>query len=204
MSSLLSLEDRILVALRRITRAIDLRSQTLLQDYGLTAPQLAALRAIDRRQPVKAGDLAKEIHLAQPTVTGILGRLEERGLVRCTRGERDRRTLEIKLTDEGERVLRYAPSPLQAEFLRKLDELEPAERSQTLTVLQRVADMMDADGLDTAPILSSELVDAASTHTPLHLEEIDVGNSSQELTSCSRETGARPGPLADWLRTRRS
>ena len=203
MGSVLSVEDRILVALRRITRAIDLRSHALLHDYGLTAPQLAALRAIDRRQPLKAGDLAREIHLAQPTVTGILGRLALRGLVRCSRGEQDRRSLEITLTDEGERMLRDVPSLLQDEFLRKLDGLEPAERSQTLTVLQRVADMMDAGGLETAPVLNSE-VDAASTDTVVHLEETDVGTSPQELSSSSRETNDRPGPLAGWVRSRRT
>jgi DNA-binding MarR family transcriptional regulator len=123
----------------------------LLQDYGLTAPQLGTLRAIDRRQPVRAGDLAGEIHLAQPTMTGILTRLEHRGLVRCTRGERDRRSLDIRLTEEGQRVLRNAPSLLQDEFLRKLAELEPAERSQTVAVLQQVADMMESSTLVLRP-----------------------------------------------------
>ena len=37
----LSLEDQVLVALRRITRAIDLHSRELMQEIGLTAPQLA-------------------------------------------------------------------------------------------------------------------------------------------------------------------
>jgi DNA-binding MarR family transcriptional regulator len=181
-----------------------MRSRTLLQDYGLTVPQLAALRAIGRLQPVKGRDLAKGIHLAQPTVTGILGRLEQRGLVRCTRGAQDRRSLEIRLTDEGERVLRDAPSLLQDEFLRKLDELEPAERTQTLTVLQQVADMMDAEGIDAAPVLSSELANAMSPHIPLHLEEMEDGVSSGQSIYCSTETGARPGPLAGWLKTRRT
>ena len=40
----LSLEDQVIVALRRISRAIDLHSHFLVQRYGMTAPQLAALR----------------------------------------------------------------------------------------------------------------------------------------------------------------
>ena len=104
----LSLEDQILVALRRITRAIDLRSRTLLQDYGLTAPQLTSLQAISRLQPAKASEIAQKIHLGHPTVTGILTRLEHRGLIQRTRAERDRRSIEVRLTDAGERVLRDA------------------------------------------------------------------------------------------------
>lgn len=170
--SALSLEDQILVALRRITRAIDLRSRTLLQDYGLTAPQLTSLHAISRLQPVKAGEIAREIHLGQPTVTGILTRLEHRGLIRRTRGERDRRSVDVKLTDEGERVLRDAPSLLQDQFLQKLTELKEWERTQILATLQRIADMMDAGAIDVAPVLSSELVDATAGHVPLHFEDM--------------------------------
>ena len=41
--SLLSIEDQVLVAMRRITRAIDLHSRGLMQAIGLTAPQLACV-----------------------------------------------------------------------------------------------------------------------------------------------------------------
>lgn len=167
----LTLEDQILVALRRIMRAIDLRSRTLLQDYGLTAPQLTALHAISRLQPVTASVLAKDIHLGQPTVTGIVTRLERRGLIERNRGERDRRSVNISLTEEGERVLRDAPSLLQDQFLQKLGGLKEWERTQILATLQRIADMMDAGAIDAAPVLSSELVDATA-HAPLHLEEM--------------------------------
>jgi len=67
----LSMEDRVLVALRRITRAIDLHSRGLMQGFGLTAPQLTALQAIGGLQPVTAGALAKSIHLSQATLSGI-------------------------------------------------------------------------------------------------------------------------------------
>lgn len=174
MASALSLEDQILVALRRITRGIDLRSRTLLQDCGLTAPQLTALHAISRLQPVKAGDIAKEIHLGQPTVTGILTRLEHRGLIQRTRGERDRRSLDVTMTEEGERVLRDAPSLLQDQFLQRLGELKEWERTQILATLQRIAGMMDAGAIDAAPVLSSELVDATAGHVPLHIEEMET------------------------------
>ncbi len=169
----LTLEDQILVALRRITRAIDLRSRMLLQDYGLTAPQLTALHAISRLQPVTASVLAKDIHLGQPTLTGIATRLERRGLIERKRGERDRRSVDITLTEDGERVLRDAPSLLQDQFLQKLGGLKEWERTQILANLQRIADMMDAGAIEAAPMLSSELVDA-TTHAPLHFEEMET------------------------------
>ena len=78
---MLSLEDQIVVALRRTSHAIDVWSRQLLQQYGLTSPQLATLREIEAGQNVTNGALAIALHLSQPTVTGILNRLEQRGLI---------------------------------------------------------------------------------------------------------------------------
>jgi DNA-binding MarR family transcriptional regulator len=167
----MTLEDQIVVALRRITRAIDLRSRLLLQDHGLTAPQLTALQAIARLEPVAAGTIADRIHLARPTVTGILDRLEKRGLINRVRGQRDRRSVEISLSDEGRAVLDRAPSLLQDQFRDKLLRLPEWERTQILATLQRIADMMDATKIEAAPVLSSELADASVAHIPLHVEE---------------------------------
>ena len=56
MSNALRLQDQVIAALRRITRAIDLHSHLLLQKHGLTSPQLAALQATQRLQPGSTSD----------------------------------------------------------------------------------------------------------------------------------------------------
>lgn len=181
MSEPTTLHDQILVALRRITRAIDLRSRTLLQDYGLTAPQLATLNTISRLKSVTVGDIAKEIHLGKPTVTGILNRLERRRLIQRTRGDQDRRSVVVSLTPEGEQVLSTAPSLLQDEFQQELDKLKEWERTQILATLQRIADMMDASGIDAAPVMTSELADATVGQGALHLEEAPMPPGAGEV-----------------------
>jgi DNA-binding MarR family transcriptional regulator len=186
MSSPTSLQDQILVALRRITRAIDLRSRTLLQDYGLTAPQLATLNTISRMQPVAVSEIAKQIHLGKPTVTGILNRLERRRLIQRMRGQQDRRSVVVRLTPEGEQTLSTAPSLLQDEFQQELGKLKEWERTQILATLQRIADMMDATGIEAAPLLTSELADATVSQGVLHLEE--AGGPSEGRNSLE------PGP----------
>jgi len=165
--SVLTLEDQVLAALRRITRAIDLHSRGLLQQVGLTAPQLAALQAIERLQPITAGALAKSVHLSQATVTGILTRLESRGLVSRLRSENDRRTVVVELTEQGQEILESAPSLLQDRFHRELLMLQEWEQTQMLATLQRIASMMDAERLDAAPVLAA----GAATATPEELSE---------------------------------
>jgi DNA-binding MarR family transcriptional regulator len=156
----LSIEDQVIAALRRITRAIDLHSRGLMQAIGLTAPQLAALQAVERLQPITMGALAKSIHLSQATLTGILTRLESRKLISRERSGTDRRTVVVKLTSEGIAVLETAPSLLQDRFRRELLMLAEWEQTQMLATLQRIASMMDAEQIDAAPVLGAGAVAA--------------------------------------------
>jgi DNA-binding MarR family transcriptional regulator len=187
-----TLQDQILMALRRITRAIDLRSRSLLQDYGLTAPQLATLNTVFRLQPVTVGDIAREIHLGKATVTGILNRLEKRRLIQRARGDQDRRSVVVSLTPEGQQTLSAAPSLLQDEFQHELDKLKEWERTQILATLQRIADMMDASGIEAAPLLTSELADATLNQGALHVEEVAALSHDAEDLLGPEQNGSSP------------
>jgi DNA-binding MarR family transcriptional regulator len=155
-----SVEERFVRALRQINRAIDLHSRALLNQHGLTGPQLAALREIERMQPVSTGVLAHEIQLGAATLTGILDRLEERGLIRRTRHEHDRRSVLLALTEEGQRLFASAPSQLSDRFRRRLAELPEWEQTQILSTLQRIAGMMDAPPAPSAAAPGPRLHDA--------------------------------------------
>jgi DNA-binding MarR family transcriptional regulator len=138
-----SIDDEIARALRQIARAIDLHSRDILQRHGLTAPQLATMHEIERLQPVSAGTLASRIHLGSATLTGILDRLEERGLVCRTRHAGDRRSVLLSLTDLGTQLFASAPPQLCESFGRRLAALPEWEQTGILSTLQRVAGMME-------------------------------------------------------------
>jgi DNA-binding MarR family transcriptional regulator len=150
---LAEIRREILIALRRIIRAIDLYSSRLNEEYGLTGPQLAALHELRRAGSIPAHELARALQVSQPTVTGILDRLERRGLVARTRSGTDRRLVNITVTQAGRQVLEAAPPLLQERFGEQLARLEPWERTLILAILQRVASMMDAGDLAAAPHL---------------------------------------------------
>lgn len=171
MSNALSLEDHVIVALRRITRAIDLHSRLLLQKNGLTTPQLATLQAIQRLQPITVGAVARDIHLGAATVTGILGRLEKRGLVSRTRDNHDRRSVVLELTDDGAQLVNDAPSLLQDRFHCELAKLQEWEQTMILSTLQRIATMMDAEEIEASPVLVSGGVTAAPEDVARYLDK---------------------------------
>jgi DNA-binding MarR family transcriptional regulator len=145
--------DGILSALRRITRAIDLHSKLLVRQTGLTSPQLLVLLSVQRAGRAMPSQIAKDVVLSQATVTTIIDRLEKGGFVARERSTRDRRVVRVTLTDEGTTKLSDMPEMLQAGFLREFRELKDWEQSQLVASLQRIAEMMDAENLDAAPIL---------------------------------------------------
>ena len=152
----LELEDLIVAAIRRLMRAVDLHSRRLVDEYGLTGPQLATLQEAAKAGPVAASALARAVHLSSATMTGILNRLEKRGFVERARGEMDRRTVMVSITDIGREVLARAPSLLQDRFRQELSGLETWEQMMMLANLQRIASMMDAEALDAAPHLVAD------------------------------------------------
>lgn len=160
----LDVEDQIVASLRRIIRAVDLHSRKLLDSHGLTGPQLATLRETERLGPVSSGALARALNLSQPTVTGIVTRLEKQGFLERLRNETDRRTVTVNLTDRGQGILETAPSLLQDRFRQALARLEDWEQHLVLSTLQRIATMMDAETLEASPhlITNPEVLDDAA------------------------------------------
>lgn len=149
----------VLVALRRIMRATDLRSRHLMKTAGLTAPQLLVLRTVHQRGELSVGDLARQISLSQGTVTSILDRLTARGLVIRERAHDDKRKVLLRLSPDGMTMLRHAPQPLQDHFVDEFNGLPTWEQHMILAALQRVASMMDAGEIDAAPVLAIGALD---------------------------------------------
>jgi len=162
----LSTEDQIVAAIRRIMRAVDLHSKKLVDRIGLTGPQLAALQEAERLGPTSPSDIARSAHLSQATVTGILQRLERRGLLVREPSQRDRRGVVVTVTEAGRAVLNQTPSLLQERFRSELASLQEWERNAILSTLQRVAGLMDAERLDASPHLISDTVSLAHGGDP--------------------------------------
>ncbi len=145
--------DEVLVLIRRIIRAADLRSKQLGKLTGLTAPQLLVLRTIGDSTDTTMSAVAQSISLSQATVTSIVDRLEKRDLVKRIRSEDDKRKMYLVMTDAGREVMLTAPTPLQETFVARFDGLSDWEQHLIMASLAKVADMMDASDIDASPLL---------------------------------------------------
>ena len=151
----ISTSDQVLIALRQIIRSIDLHSKRLVKQFGLTGPQLIILQEVALADHITASELAKASSLSQATVTGILDRLEKRGLIARQRSQSDRRRVHVSITSAGENLLESAPPPMQESFIEQFECLQDWEQHMILSSLKRVVALTDARQIAAAPILAT-------------------------------------------------
>jgi DNA-binding MarR family transcriptional regulator len=88
-------------------------------EFGLTPPQLFALRALDPGEPVPMRALASALHCDSSNVTGLVDGLAALGLVERREAEHDRRVRMLVVTERGAEVrnrmievMQQVPEPL--------------------------------------------------------------------------------------------
>jgi MarR family transcriptional regulator, organic hydroperoxide resistance regulator len=88
--------------LQRLMRAQRGRMSAIGQEFGLAPAQVLALGTLEPGRPCPMSELAGALRCDNSNVTGIVDRLEARGLVRRRPAEHDRRIKMLEVTDEGE------------------------------------------------------------------------------------------------------
>jgi DNA-binding MarR family transcriptional regulator len=154
--------QELLIALRKVIRAIDLHSKHLNKTSGLTSPQLLIMLELDKASGINSSQVAKNVNLSAATVTNILDRLENKSLISRVRDTQDKRKVGLFLTNDGKALLLSAPQALQEHFINKFSSLAQWEQSQLLSSMERLSEMMNADEIDAAPLLELQAMSASS------------------------------------------
>ncbi|MFT7006077.1 MAG: DNA-binding MarR family transcriptional regulator [Colwellia sp.] len=145
--------QELLIALKKVIRAIELHSKHLSKTSGLTGPQLLIILEIDKASGVNSSQIAKNVNLSAATVTNIIDRLESKNLVSRVRNIQDKRKVGLFLTDNSQALLLKSPQPLQEHFIKKFSNLAQWEQSQLLSSIERLSEMMNASEVNDAPLL---------------------------------------------------
>ena len=144
--------------IRQIVRRISEHSKYLAQEVGMTLPQLMCLKAIgeleEEGQDITVAKVSQQLQLSPATVSRIVDRLVRAHLVSRERARDDRRRVQLSLTAAGTERFGTLPTPMQERFVRRLMDLDEAERRGLLESLRRITALMDADELDAAPLLA--------------------------------------------------
>ena len=144
--------------IKRVSNALERKRTLDMKDMELTTTQGMVLGFLvyRRQEAATPGDIGRHFGLTHPTVTGILRRLEAKDFITYAEDPKDRRKKRIVATDKAldchqQVVERFLET--EAQLSRDMTE---AEKSQLLTLLDKVIANMDAGGGCAGPVPKEE------------------------------------------------
>ena len=140
--------QEIVAHLRTLRRDV-LRTAADIGRSGLTGPQISVQALLVVNGPMTVGELGRDLGLSHSTVSGIVDRLEARGLVERTADSADRRYTRIAVTRAVERYMEEITSAPTARLVTALRAATPDERQQVrqgLALLRRLLDAPSGSG----------------------------------------------------------
>jgi DNA-binding MarR family transcriptional regulator len=127
----------------RLRLDISRMARRLRQEAGaeLSPSQTAALATIERHGPLTPSELAGRERVQRPTVTRVLARLEEAGLVGRAADPQDRRSCLVSISPAGSELLGAIRARKDAFLAQRIDALEPDDREaldRAAAILERM------------------------------------------------------------------
>ena len=110
---------------------------------GVTGPQRLVLRLVALFPGLSAGDLAATLHLHPSTLTGVLQRLEQQGLISRTADPDDRRRTILRLTRRGSRASVSSKGTVEGAVAAALDRTSATHRDVMRRFLAQLASCLD-------------------------------------------------------------
>jgi DNA-binding MarR family transcriptional regulator len=139
---------RIVHALRRLVRALEINSRRLAAETGVTSAQLSCMKMLDLEDVDTATEVARRVHLSPSTVVGILDRLEDRKYITRQRDGRDRRVVRVKLTKEGKALVRKTPHPVRNLLELQRNGLTESDANRIADSLEKLVGVLGATELE--------------------------------------------------------
>jgi len=139
--------SEIMQSLRRMIKSLQDYSRMISSHFGITGPQLWALKTICQRGNLSLGELSRGMYLHPSTVSGVVDRLEKKGFVLRDRTEKDRRVVKVCLTPKGKMLVRRTPNPVQGKMIYGLRKLKKEKLNLIHGSVQELVEIMEAQNL---------------------------------------------------------
>jgi DNA-binding MarR family transcriptional regulator len=106
---------------------------------GVTGPQRLVIRIVGRFPGISPGEIADILKVHKSTLTGVLQRLEKRGLIERRSSADDRRRSLVSLTPSGRKVDAVRAGTVEAALRRAMNKLTAEELAGAEAALAAVA-----------------------------------------------------------------
>lgn len=138
----------VLDSLRRLVQGLRVAARAAESEIGLSGAQLFVLQKLGEETMMSVNDLADRTCTHQSSVSVVVQRLVEKGLVRRVPSEEDRRRVELSLTPTGRKLLTRSPTAAQDQILAAMESMAAGNRKQ---LAQRLGELVERMGLSEEP-----------------------------------------------------
>lgn len=135
--------NEITLLIRRLMQADKIYSKQLSRKYQVSTPQMNCLLTLYDNGALQPTQIARNIAVKGSTVTGIVDRLEKKGMVVRFRNLQDRRRIGIQLTNKGRKFVEDGPRPLREYIEHGLKDLSASEADRIVQALIRLTGMLE-------------------------------------------------------------
>ncbi|MBY8822924.1 MarR family winged helix-turn-helix transcriptional regulator [Sphingomonas colocasiae] len=119
---------------RLLRRSFDEKARTI----GVTRPQWRVLTLLARREGINQGGIADLLEVEPITLSRMIDRLQEAGLVERRADPNDRRAWQLFLTDKAAPIIAQLKDYAEELFVDVLDGFSEAEERQLNALLARI------------------------------------------------------------------
>ncbi len=139
-------QNRIIAHVFRLNNALVKQKNRRMSAYNLTSIQADVLMHIlihCKTKEINQLDIQAHFKLTNPTVSGIIDRLEEKEFIKRVRSERDARYRRLVPLPKGEALfeaLRFSAREAEANIVRNMTPEEAAEFSRLLDIALKTAE----------------------------------------------------------------
>jgi DNA-binding MarR family transcriptional regulator len=148
----------ILIKIRKIVRSINLESKKIQKEYGVSIPQVLCLQYLRNSENYQAGqgEIRKFLNMNASTASGIINRMEAKGLVARLPKSGDKRVVTIALTSKGDELMQQIPSLLHEQLSEKLLKLDHSTFENIKNSLELLVGILEIDGVEAFPLVSGD------------------------------------------------
>ena len=148
----------ILIKIRKIVRSVDIESKKIQKEYGVSIPQVLCLSFLHESPNYQStqGEIRNFLNLNSSTVSGIINRLEKKGLLARLPKSGDKRVVNIALTSAGDKLLSTIPSLLHEQLSEKLQKLDDIEIKKVEESLDTLVTLLEIEQIEASPLITLE------------------------------------------------
>lgn len=127
-------------AVRAIVRALRINTREIELKIGISLAQLFVLQQVAERPAESLNDLAERTATHQSSVSVVVRRLADRGLVTRRASTTDKRRVQIAATAAGQKLLEGAPRTIQARLMTAMEKMSADDRKNLADLIERWLD----------------------------------------------------------------